>query len=668
VHTIVPYTHTDILDAEQALIDAVAAALQAVCDQVADQIGKVVVAAGAPGPPGQPYVSVDDLAVMPSLWTGQMQTLILPLEAQIYQDAAGRTHAEMVDLVGPSVPSIGSEAAEDFIAGAANRWDFVGGDVWENARTQLLDGFQQGESIPQLADRVRGAAGLSQRRATAVARTEVVAASNAGSFATAELSGLDMVKVWLATDDERTRPTHNTADGQRQPLKEPFLVGISSLAFPGDPGGAAEETHNCRCSITYEIPDEVAAVAQERQADFEAPVPEAELAARARQADIDEARKVATAAAEVDELVNNGVSADGLRKRITATAARTGMPDGQRDEWLAQVDHPERLLVLADEAAANAALTPIGRAGDVVAFDRKIHKPVAGETFRDGQVVEIFRRGYSYRRGDEDIQLSKAVVEETDRPLPTAPTPMLSAEPDFSDRQSSVRALAEQDPVTEPRRLGGGYAADTHLLDYGNGRMLVRKTYGPRQVDTPAEAKRQADAEVLGAMILDAVGVRAPAVVATSKRGQVVMEFLEGHTWAESSGRFTGFSEEILNSPDGIRMGLADLLMLNLDRNQGNVLIQGTRLGGIDHGYAFALRSTLSSLSRARELHPEQYPFAGFAIDGSMLRETFVIPGVNLSEIRSRLEALSGQFEQQGRARWHREMMARLAEIEKRAV
>lgn len=663
MHTIIPYTHADILDAEQALIDAVTVALQAVCDQVADQIGSVIVAAG---PPGQPYVSVDDLAVMPSLWTGQMQTLILPLEAQIYRDSAGRTHAEMVDLVGPAVPSIGSEAAEDFIAAAANRWDFVGGDVWETARGELLDGFQRGESVPELAARVRGAAGLSQRRATAVARTEVVAASNAGSFATAELSGLDMDKIWLATDDERTRPTHNTADGQRRPLKEPFTVGISSLAYPGDPGGAAEETHNCRCSITYEIPDEVATTAREQQADIEAPVPAAELAARARQADIDEARKVATAAAEVDELVNNEMSAEGLRKRISATAARTGMPDAQRDEWLAQVEHPERLLKLADEAAANAALTPIGRAGDVVGFDRKLHKPVPGETFRDGQVVEIVRRGYSFRRGDEDIQLSKAIVEETDRPLPSTTALIEAAEPDsFATRQTAVRTLGDETPIST-RQLGGGTVAHTDLLTYAGDRQLVQKVYGPRQRDTPAEIKRQTDAETLGAMVLDAVGVRAPATV-TTRRGTLLMEHLDGETGAERG--FSTVPDWISSSEDGHRMGIADLIMLNTDRNSGNWLIQqGNRLAGLDHGYAFTARTSL-----ANSIEIYDFPFARFAIE--KVGEKFVFkssfrlpPGVDLVQVRARLESLRDAFEELGRGAWHRAMLARLAEIELRVV
>jgi len=252
VPTVDPYTEADILDWEKRLSDAVVHALHLVCNEAADQIGQIVVAAD--GPPGQPYVSVDDLASMPGLWTGQVQNLIMPLVGEIYQDAAGKTHAKMVDLVGPQVPSIGSQVAEDYLAGAANRWEFIGGDVWENARAELLDGFQRGESIPKLAARVRGAANISQRRATALARTEVVSASNAGSFASAQSSELDMTKQWLATEDERTRPTHRTADGQSRPLNEPFTVGVASLMYPGDPTGPAEETNNCRCTIVYDIP------------------------------------------------------------------------------------------------------------------------------------------------------------------------------------------------------------------------------------------------------------------------------------------------------------------------------------------------------------------------------------------------------------------------------
>ena len=75
-------------------------------------------------------------------------------------------------------------------------------------------------------------------------------------LATEEESGTDMVKVWLATEDSRTRPSHREADGQRVPMGANFIVGGHSLAFPGDPSGPPGEIIQCRCTMLLMEPDE----------------------------------------------------------------------------------------------------------------------------------------------------------------------------------------------------------------------------------------------------------------------------------------------------------------------------------------------------------------------------------------------------------------------------
>lgn len=69
-------------------------------------------------------------------------------------------------------------------------------------------------------------------------------------------------KVWIATLDSRTRPTHFAADGQRTPLGAKFTVGGVQLDHPGDPTGPAREVRNCRCRVGVlahdePLPDEV---------------------------------------------------------------------------------------------------------------------------------------------------------------------------------------------------------------------------------------------------------------------------------------------------------------------------------------------------------------------------------------------------------------------------
>jgi hypothetical protein len=64
-------------------------------------------------------------------------------------------------------------------------------------------------------------------------------------------------KVWIATNDGRTRPTHRRAHNQRAPLGGNFTVGSDRLEYPCDPSGSPEEVANCRCRVTVLMDDEM---------------------------------------------------------------------------------------------------------------------------------------------------------------------------------------------------------------------------------------------------------------------------------------------------------------------------------------------------------------------------------------------------------------------------
>lgn len=56
--------------------------------------------------------------------------------------------------------------------------------------------------------------------------------------------GADLVKIWDATLDGKTRESHRMVDGEIKELDEPFSNGLDR---PGDPHGSAAEVINCRC-------------------------------------------------------------------------------------------------------------------------------------------------------------------------------------------------------------------------------------------------------------------------------------------------------------------------------------------------------------------------------------------------------------------------------------
>jgi hypothetical protein len=161
-------------------------------------------------------------------------------------------------IFGPDYPVDQRPAVNRYLTEVRNRLVRVPDEVYDLVAGQIAQGANLGESIPKLRDRVDNVLSTtgSERwpnRATVVARTETIGALNFGRtdafLAIAEEDpDTEYERIWLSTDDRRTRPTHDLADGQRVPLASPFIVGGFPLAFPGDPTGPPQEVIQCRCT------------------------------------------------------------------------------------------------------------------------------------------------------------------------------------------------------------------------------------------------------------------------------------------------------------------------------------------------------------------------------------------------------------------------------------
>jgi hypothetical protein len=146
-----------------------------------------------------------------------------------------------------------------YLAEVRNRLVRIPDEVYDLVAGEVARGVNAGDSIPQLRDRIDTVLSTTRserwpNRATVVARTEAIGALNAGrseafKALAEEDPELELERVWLATDDHRTRESHRLADGQRVPLGSPFIVGGFELAFPGDPSGPPEEVIQCRCTM-----------------------------------------------------------------------------------------------------------------------------------------------------------------------------------------------------------------------------------------------------------------------------------------------------------------------------------------------------------------------------------------------------------------------------------
>jgi SPP1 gp7 family putative phage head morphogenesis protein len=98
----------------------------------------------------------------------------------------------------------------------------------------LNDGFEQGLSMDDIAENITNATGFSAMRATRIARTEIMSASNAGAVSGYQSMGVNKVE-WWTSEDERVCPECNDLHGFVCTVAESYGVAKPHLGI------------NCRC-------------------------------------------------------------------------------------------------------------------------------------------------------------------------------------------------------------------------------------------------------------------------------------------------------------------------------------------------------------------------------------------------------------------------------------
>jgi len=129
-----------------------------------------------------------------------------------------------------------------------------GQTVRSKINTALQSGLESGETMSELADRIKSAFNdLSKFEATRVARTEVNLAYNDARQDAMADAGIEY-KAWLSSHGPHARYSHELAEVAYSlenpiPLDEPFTVGGEELMFPGDDslGATAANIINCQC-------------------------------------------------------------------------------------------------------------------------------------------------------------------------------------------------------------------------------------------------------------------------------------------------------------------------------------------------------------------------------------------------------------------------------------
>ncbi|HSN26325.1 MAG TPA: phage minor head protein [Kofleriaceae bacterium] len=98
-------------------------------------------------------------------------------------------------------------------------------------------------------------------RAEAIARTESLRNVHSGiesafsqAIARGDIDADSVVKEWHHAGGGRySRPDHVALDGETVKWGETFSVGDAEMKYPGDPAGGADQTVNCRCTVSHTL-------------------------------------------------------------------------------------------------------------------------------------------------------------------------------------------------------------------------------------------------------------------------------------------------------------------------------------------------------------------------------------------------------------------------------
>lgn len=111
-------------------------------------------------------------------------------------------------------------------------------------RGTVREAIVEGLSNDDIASRMRQSYGFSKARATVIARTETLMASNAGALESYKASGVVGGKRWLTAEDDKVTPDC-AANGD---------AGVIGLGAKFPSGAEAPPDHpNCRCTIIPEV-------------------------------------------------------------------------------------------------------------------------------------------------------------------------------------------------------------------------------------------------------------------------------------------------------------------------------------------------------------------------------------------------------------------------------
>lgn len=123
-------------------------------------------------------------------------------------------------------------------------------ELKKRIRSEITRGIAANDTYESIAQSISLFTNAPLKRARTIVRTEghrIQQASTEDARQAAKKRGCDILKVWDATLDGDTRPTHRKLDGQIRETDEFFEMDGKKAKYPGE-FGRPEEDCNCRCT------------------------------------------------------------------------------------------------------------------------------------------------------------------------------------------------------------------------------------------------------------------------------------------------------------------------------------------------------------------------------------------------------------------------------------
>jgi phosphoinositide 3-/4-kinase-like protein len=340
------------------------------------------------------------------------------------------------------------------------------------------------------------------------------------------------------------------------------------------------------------------------------------------------------------------------------------LPDPMVEYRRVRDEYNDNVLSVARYVADQNDLA--GRNDDALAEYLAAAEQPDGEFFSQDDAVDDLRSLLDTRYRDVAMGLDWTPRRPETRPVPVlppgprtpgGPRPPLT-DPYETRRQALDRSI--RSGIDGQDLIGGGAMGDTRRVRLADGTEAIYK----RAMGEWAAGwgkRDQTDAEELGAMVAAAVGVRAPAIQRADD-DNLYMEIMPGGS--AMSRRFYDDQGALADTPQGMRMGLLDVLLNNTDRHSGNWMIDDAgQIAAIDHGLAFKeSRTNRSSATRSR------FSTDHFIDSSGEYRERNPLTRLDVEIARQQLEAIRPRFEQLGRGAWYGQVLDRLDMLSARAA